>query len=515
MEHIVTAELKPDDRLKIPLYHKSGEVLLEAGEFLSPEDIKAFGKLGIQEVICLDKTDDRMTFLMDCKYRSLDIEALPDGRTLTKPLTDAHGNIILEADTQINKDLKEMLKKRGMLHVFVKRSEKELQHGVAREFKKFHTKLATDRVEKSVKEEIDNLGLDEAILIQDPRKEVTIRNVEREVMSGGADIRPKGESLKGKLIQRAKKRKQTEAFKASFVEVQDDAISDVRKMFGHFKDRELVDGGLVGELSKKIIAALIRDKDLLLNLLNKDTDNEYLQIHAVNSTIIAINVATSLHYGSEQVLEVAYGALLHNVGMYRIPDKVLNKEGKLTRSEFLEVQKHPSYNLDYLQRIKRIPASVPIVAYQVHERVNRSGYPKQKPGNLIHSFAKIIAVADVYTALTNDRPYRKALSPFRAARMIVDLGANKQLDVEIIRNFLKFVCLFPVGSWVRLNNGHVAKVVSANEEDFTRPVVNIMYDRNLNPMRNYMLDLREEPKLGVVDGLPADSFLDQGVMEGF
>ena len=79
----------------------------------------------------------------------------------------------------------------------------------------------------------------------------------------------------------------------------------------------------------------------------------------------------------------------------------------------------------------------------------------------------------------------------------------------------RLACLFPVGSWVRLNNDHIGKVIAANIEDYTRPVVTVMFDKNLNPIKRYTLDLREEHKLGIVDGLPSDHFNETGLMDGF
>jgi HD-GYP domain-containing protein (c-di-GMP phosphodiesterase class II) len=515
VKRIPIDHLRPRHALERSLYHHSGIVVLESGESLTREDITAMKRLGISELIELGEKDDRMEFLKKCSFRELNVDMLPEGKVLTKPLTDPGGNVILEENTEISPEVKESLKKRGMKTVYVRKSPSEMETNSAREFRTFHTKLVEARITKRVNEEIGNLDVDESTVIINPRKEISIREVEKNIAAGGALVKPSGPALRSKMIQRPKKQKKSESAKESFIEVQNTILKDVTKLFTHFKERDLIDGSFVGNLSKSIIGALIRDKDLLLNLLNMRTDAEYLVSHSMNVAIIAVNIATALRYSSTQVLEVGYAALLHDVGMYRISDKILQKPGKLTQSEFLEVQKHTNYNLEYLQRVKRIPASAPMVAYQVHERLNRTGYPKKRSGNLIHSFAKIIAVADIYSALTSDRPYRKALSPFRAARTVVDLGVKHEIDADIIRHFLQFVCLFPIGSWVRLNNTHVGKVISANEEDYTRPVINVMYDRNLNPIKHYLIDLREEQKLGIVDGLPSDPFLDTSTMEGF
>lgn len=512
---IKTEDLQPAKSLPKTLYYKSGDTLLEAGESLSREDIDALKRFNINEVIQLDPDDDRRDFLLSCHYRTLKIAQLPNGKTLNVPLTDAKGSVILQKNTLINNEIKKQLAKRGMVSVYVKKSTRERGVTEAREFKIFHAKLTEARIIQRVNEEVQNLKLEDSQFIRNPRKDITVRGVEQQLQKGAGNVKPRGDPLEQKMIQRPKKTKRTASVKNSFVEVKDTVEADVFNLFQHFKEKDVIDGNYVSDLSKKIIGALIRDKDLLLNLLNMESKIEYLAKHSMHTAIIAVNIATALDYSSKQILEMAYAALLHDVGMFRISEKVRDKTGRLTQHEFLEIQKHPTYNLDYLQRVRRIPMSTPIVTYQIHERLDRSGYPKQKSGNLIHGFAKIIAVADVYSALTSDRPYRKKLSPFRASRTLVDMGSEGKLDVNCIRNFLKFVCLFPVGSWVRLNNGHIGKVISANADDYTRPVITIMYDRNLGKIRNYVIDLREEPKLGIVDGLPADSFLETGVMDGF
>jgi HD-GYP domain-containing protein (c-di-GMP phosphodiesterase class II) len=493
----------------------SGETLLEMGEDLSSEDIAALGRFGINEVIELESEDDRRRFMLACHYRGIDLSALPTGQKLTKPLTDSAGHAILDANTLITQSVKDTLKKRGMQTVFVKRSPRERQVNVAREFQIFHSRLTEARIIQRVSEEVSNLRIDDSDIIRNPKKDISVRAIEEQLIRGAADVEPRGEALRSKMILKARKTERSDSVKDSYLTTHHSIMGDVSELFSHFRDAEAVDGNFVGDMSRKIIESLIRDKDLLLNLLNVKQDVEYLAKHSFNSAVISVNIATALKYSSKQVLEVAYSALLHDVGMFRVPEKIRQKPSRLTQNEYYEIQKHPAYNLEYLQKVKNIPTSAPIVAYQVHERLDRSGYPKQKSGNLIHMFAKIVMVADVYSALTADRPYRKALSPFRASRTVVDMVSDRKFDSGAARNFLQFICLFPVGSWVRLNNDHIGKVIAANIEDYTRPVVTVMFDKNLNPIKRYTLDLREEHKLGIVDGLPSDHFTETGLMDGF
>jgi HD-GYP domain-containing protein (c-di-GMP phosphodiesterase class II) len=112
-----------------------------------------------------------------------------------------------------------------------------------------------------------------------------------------------------------------------------------------------------------------------------------------------------------------------------------------------------------------------MVVYQMHERANGSGYPRGRQANQIHDLAKIAAVADVFVALTSERPHRPGMMPYYALERILRGVKDGLYDAAVVRALLKTVSLFPVGSFVSLTDGRTGKVVRANGEHYARPVV--------------------------------------------
>jgi HD-GYP domain-containing protein (c-di-GMP phosphodiesterase class II) len=166
--------------------------------------------------------------------------------------------------------------------------------------------------------------------------------------------------------------------------------------------------------------------------------------------------------------EIGLGALIHDVGTIGMPAAVLEKPGRLTPDEWLSVRRHPLRGLELLASSPAFRGNVSEVVSQHHERTDGSGYPGGLRGDAICAAARLVALADVYDAMTSDRPYRAAAPPARAIRWILG-RAGRQFDPEIDRAFARAVGLYPVGSLVRLNTGELAIVAAGNSDSVHRP----------------------------------------------
>jgi HD-GYP domain-containing protein (c-di-GMP phosphodiesterase class II) len=156
--------------------------------------------------------------------------------------------------------------------------------------------------------------------------------------------------------------------------------------------------------------------------------------------------------------------------MAYVPLDVRNATRPLSEIEFLEIQKHPIRTANILQKTPSIPDIVTLVAYQSHERPDGSGYPRGRDKKSIHAFARILLVADSYTAMTSARPHRRPMMPYAAMETLIRQAQQWRVDPPVVRNLLHVLGLFPIGSYVVLSDGSVAKVIRSNGEDFTRPV---------------------------------------------
>jgi HD-GYP domain-containing protein (c-di-GMP phosphodiesterase class II) len=248
--------------------------------------------------------------------------------------------------------------------------------------------------------------------------------------------------------------------------------------------QDLVEGRLPNEkvaaAATKVVGglvdSLIADKSFLLNLASLKSKAQYLYFHSLNVSVLAINIASAMGLSRNQVMEVGVDALLHDLGMAMVPKEIVNAPRSLTEAERLDVQKHSLHVLYAIERMPGLRWTARYVSYQNHERCDGSGYPRMKHKSLIHPYARIAAVADVYDAMTSDRPWRKAYHPYRAMEHIIRQVPQGVFDGDVVRALLQCLSLFPLGSLVRLNTGEIAKVVHTNGDVFDRPVVSVLYD---------------------------------------
>ncbi len=206
-----------------------------------------------------------------------------------------------------------------------------------------------------------------------------------------------------------------------------DAIREAEQLYKGIADGRTMTHKYVEKLIEHFFETLVVDRAILLNLssirlLNPRED--YLYSHALNVCLIALNIATALGYSQEQVIQIGEAALLSDTGMMLVPKDIRFKKGKLTSMELFEVKKHPVLSYYLLEEISGLPKQVLMAAYQHHERVSGKGYPKQRPAHLIHNYAQLVGVADVYEAISSNRVYRSAHRPYKAMETILHM-ANK------------------------------------------------------------------------------------------
>jgi HD-GYP domain-containing protein (c-di-GMP phosphodiesterase class II) len=253
----------------------------------------------------------------------------------------------------------------------------------------------------------------------------------------------------------------------------------------------------------KLVDTLATDMSLLVNMTRLKSNAQYIYFHSLNVATLATSIACSMQFSRDQAMEVGVAALLHDLGMVMVPQEIVNAPRRLTEAELIDVHKHSLHVLYALERLPGLPWSARYIAYQNHERCDGSGYPSKREKDFIHRFARIVATADVYDALTSDRPWRKAYHPYNAMEHMIKQASKNLFDGESVRGLVKYLSLFPLGTLVRLNTGEVAKVVHSNGDAFDRPFVCVLYDadgQRVSEIRT--VNLLEE------DDLSIDSFVD-------
>jgi HD-GYP domain-containing protein (c-di-GMP phosphodiesterase class II) len=190
----------------------------------------------------------------------------------------------------------------------------------------------------------------------------------------------------------------------------------------------------------KIIDELLNNQEILINLADIKSVDDYTFEHSVNVCILSLITGIGLGYNNLRLKDLGIGAILHDIGKLRIPEEVLMKPSQLTVEEFEEIKKHTIYGYEILKDNQNVSMISAFIAFGHHERYDGSGYPLQLRGENIHQCARIVAIADVYDALTSDRVYRKKLRIHEVVDYISSLG-GQHFDNEIVEVFLNCIAV--------------------------------------------------------------------------
>lgn len=230
-----------------------------------------------------------------------------------------------------------------------------------------------------------------------------------------------------------------------------------------------------------------------LNLLTSVyVHDDYTFSHSTNVTLYTLAMAIKLGYSDQKLNEIGMGGMLHDIGKTGIPLEILNKKGPLTAEEFELIKKHPEFGFELLRRDHSISLLSAHCAYQHHEKLDGTGYPRGIKGDDIHPYAKIMAVADVFDALTSNRSYRDAMLPHEAMEILF-AGTHTHFEDSIITIFRQTVAVYPEGVTVQLNTGEIAVVISYQFDFPGRPVVRVIADPFGNRVEHpYEIDLAKD-----------------------
>jgi HD-GYP domain-containing protein (c-di-GMP phosphodiesterase class II) len=211
----------------------------------------------------------------------------------------------------------------------------------------------------------------------------------------------------------------------------------------------------VSELLNDILA----NQDLLISIMEIRSLDSYTFGHSVNTCLLSLMAGLSLEFDRRQLLELGTGTLLHDLGKLFVPPQILNKPASLTPKEFDQIRGHCQRG--YVLLRDQLAPLAAHVAYQHHERCNGSGYPRGLKNRDMTAFARVVAVADSFDAMTSDRVYSQAMLPEQAAA-ILRREAPDKYDPECVKAVTRLVAPYPIGAAVRLDSGEVGEVVNVS-----------------------------------------------------
>ena len=224
------------------------------------------------------------------------------------------------------------------------------------------------------------------------------------------------------------------------------------------------------EISSNLIRGIQEDNTISSYVIGKKYSSDNVIHHSVNVTILALNIGIMLTDDENELIDIGKAALLHDIGLFNV-NNIVSKKTKLSPVEIQTIKKHTLYGFDILSPFGKDYNHIGKIILQTHERSSGHGYPKGLKGDEILDSAKIIGIADVYESLTHERPYRKAFQPHLALKQII---REKEFPKEVLKALIQKISIFPEGSYVKLNNGVIAKVIKTNSQHPLKPVIEIL-----------------------------------------
>lgn len=229
-----------------------------------------------------------------------------------------------------------------------------------------------------------------------------------------------------------------------------------------------------------LVESVIRNPDAQMCLSQLKNRDEYTAQHSVNVCVLSIAFGRHLGLSRPALNLLGTGALLHDIGKLKTPLDILNKPGRLTDEEFRIMKEHPAHGRELLRQIPGLPPEAIDVAYNHHERLQGHGYPRGLKSGEISQWSKMVAIVDVYDAITSDRCYHDGMAPTDALTRMYE-WRHRDFDPELLEQFIQCIGIYPIGSLVELSTGEVGVVISVNPRYRLRPKVSVVLDGDKNP----------------------------------
>jgi HD-GYP domain-containing protein (c-di-GMP phosphodiesterase class II) len=255
---------------------------------------------------------------------------------------------------------------------------------------------------------------------------------------------------------------------------------------------------VLDEISDECIEQLAVDMDVFVKGSIEPQMSEATAEQCVRVAQLAVAVGAMAGHTREELRWLSMGCLVSRCQATASARELSEEPRVLTAVEFAEIKRTPGRVFDMLSKID-FPWIARTVAYQIRERWNGSGYPRGKSGLQIHPLARIAGVCDAYVSLSSPRPHRPAYSLYESVRQILNDAQRGLFDSDTLRFFLRTISLYPIGTYVRLNNGQIGRVVRTNPQAYDRPSIEIVGE---TPTR--LVALVDSPDLRVVDIIDAE-----------
>lgn len=239
----------------------------------------------------------------------------------------------------------------------------------------------------------------------------------------------------------------------------------------------------VHDAIEAIVLSIVRNPDAAVWYARLKDQKQYGPRHAVSSAIWAAAFARALGFPQQDLMRVATGGLLLDVGKLGLPEALLDKEGKLSGAEFQQIQSHVQLGMIMVSQSRVANHTVTEMIETHHERYSGQGYPKGLEGDQIPLFGRIAGIVDCYDAITSHRVYAPALAPSEAIKRLY-AWRGTDFQTSLIEAFIQAIGLYPAGTLVELTDGRVGVVMSGYRQQKLRPTLLMLLDCEKQPLED-------------------------------
>ena len=279
-------------------------------------------------------------------------------------------------------------------------------------------------------------------------------------------------------------------------EIESEARQIMNKAMDDVSKGNNIDLKLATKAVGQMVDSIIRNPDAMVCLSQLKDVNEYTALHSIRTAIVALAFGRHLALSRDELNVVGMGALLHDVGMARLPKEILEKPGGLSVEEFQTMSNHVKWGVEILQNSGGVPQGVIEMVEQHHERGDGTGYPTKRTAKAISPAGAIAAIVDVYDAITSDRHYSGGLSAEEALKRMYE-WRKKDFKPQMVEEFIKCMGIFPIGSLVELSTGAIGVVITINRARRLKPKVALVLTQSGTPFSHrFIADLSDERYTG-------------------
>jgi HD-GYP domain-containing protein (c-di-GMP phosphodiesterase class II) len=253
-------------------------------------------------------------------------------------------------------------------------------------------------------------------------------------------------------------------------------IEQLDGVFSNITSGISVEARSIDGISSRLLQAVRDQRDSFIGyILGGEVTGHEMAKSSVNTAILSALISQELKLPNHKIMHIITGALLHDVGMLRLPKDIVEKRGGLSEAELQRVRAHPLYTHKIVSKELLYPEEVGLIVLQHHERWDGEGYPRRIAGTATDLGARIVSVADAFEAMVSQKSYRNSMMGYQAMKNLLS-DNSRRFDPDILKAFIQTMGIYPIGSIVLLNNGALARVTEVHGDAPLRPKIRVLID---------------------------------------